>query len=58
MYHFKSVLLNYIVAYKEVSSLNMLGFLIVLRVVREIDHTLIIIIERRYKRVVVVVSLP
>ena len=36
----------------------MLGFLVVLRVVRKVNRTLIVAIERRDKRVVVVVSLP
>ena len=36
----------------------MLGFLVVLSVVREVNRTLIVIIERRDKRVVVIVSLP
>ena len=59
MYHFKSIFLNYVVSNKEVSSLDMLSFLVVLRVVREIDRALIVAIERRYKRIVViVVSLP
>jgi hypothetical protein len=31
--YFKLILLNYIVPYKEVLSLNILGFLVVLRVV-------------------------
>ena len=55
MYHFKPILLNHIVSYKEVSSLNMLGFLVVLRIVQKVDHTFIITIERRDKRVVVVI---
>ena len=58
MYYFKSIFLNYVVSNEEVSSLDMLSFLVVLRIVREIDCTLIVAIERRYKRVVVVVSLP
>ena len=59
MYHFETISLNHVVSYEEVSSLDMLGFLVVLRVVREVDRTLIVAIERRDKRVVVVVvSLP
>jgi hypothetical protein len=58
MYYFKSIFLNYVVLNKEVSSLDMLSFLVVLYIVQEIDRTLIIIIERRYKRVIVVISLP
>ena len=58
MYHFKSIFLNYIVSNEEVLSLNILSFLVVLRVVQEINCALIVAIERRYKRVVVVVSLP
>ena len=57
MYHFKLILLNYVVSYKEVLSLNMLGFLVVLYIVQKVDRTLIIIVERRDKRVVIVVSL-
>ena len=49
--------MNHIVSYEEVSSLDMLGFLVVFRVVREINRTLIVVIEYRNKRVVVV-SLP
>ena len=58
MYYFKSIFLNYVVSNEEVSSLDMLSFLVVLYVIREIDRALIIAIERRYKRVVIVVSLP
>ena len=58
MYHFKTISLNHVVSYEEVSSLDMLGFLVVLRVVRKVNRTLIVIVERRDKRVVVVVSLP
>ena len=59
MYHFKTISLNYVVLYEEVLSLDMLGFLVVFRVVQEVDRTLIVAIERRDKRVViVVVSLP
>jgi hypothetical protein len=36
----------------------MLGFLVVLRVVQKVDRTLIIVVERRDKRVIVIVSLP
>jgi hypothetical protein len=56
MYYFKSTLLNYVVSYKEVSSLNILSFLVVFYIVRKVNYTLIIVIERRDKRVVV--SLP
>ena len=55
MYYFESTSLNYVVLYEEVSSLNMLGFLVVFRVVRKVDRTLIVIVECRDKRVVVVV---
>ena len=57
MYHFETISLNHVVSYEEVSSLDMLGFLVVLRVVRKVDRTFIVAIERRDKRVVVV-SLP
>ena len=57
MYYFESISLNHIITYKEVSSLDMLGFLVVLRVVREINRALIVVIERRDKGVVLV-SLP
>ena len=36
----------------------MLGFLVVLRVIQKVDRTLIVAVERRDKRVIVVVSLP
>jgi hypothetical protein len=58
MYHFETISLNHVVLYEEVSSLDMLGFLVVLRVVRKVDRTFIVTIERRSKRVIVVVSLP
>jgi len=34
MYHFKLTSLNYVVSYEEVSSLDILGFLVVFRVVQ------------------------
>jgi len=58
MYYFKLTSLNHVVLYEEVSSLDMLGFLVVFRVVQQVDYTFIIIIERRDIGVVVVVSLP
>jgi hypothetical protein len=58
MYHFKSISLSYIVSYEEVLSLDMLGFLVVLYIIQKVDRTLIITVERRDKRVIVVVSLP
>ena len=57
MYYFKTISLNYIISYEEVSSLDMLGFLVVLYVIQKVDYTFIVVIERRDKRVVVV-SLP
>ena len=57
MYHFETISLNHVVSYEEVSSLDMLGFLVVLRVVRKVNYTFIVVIERRDKRVVVI-SLP
>jgi hypothetical protein len=54
MYHFESTSLNHVVSYEEVSSLDMLGFLVVFRVVRKVDRTFIVAIERRDKRIVVV----
>ena len=57
MYYFKSISLNYVVLYEEISSLDILRFLVVFRVVQKVDRTFIVIIERRDKRVVVV-SLP
>ena len=58
MYHFETISLNHVVSYEEVSSLDMLGFLVVLRVVRKVDRTLIVAVERRDKRGIVIVSLP
>jgi len=58
MYHFKLISLNYVVSYKEVLSLNILGFLVVLRVIQKVDYTLIVTVKRRDKGVIVVVSLP
>jgi hypothetical protein len=57
MYHFETISLNHVVSYEEVSSLDMLGFLVVLRIVQKVDCTFIVAIERRDKGVVVV-SLP
>jgi len=54
MYHFKLTLLNHVVSYEEVLSLDMLGFLVVFCVVQKVDRTLIVIVERRNKRVVIV----
>jgi len=54
MYHFKSTLLNHVILYKEVSSLDMLGFLVVFRIIQQIDCALIVVIERRDKRVNIV----
>jgi len=54
MYYFKLTSLNHIVLYKEVLSLNMLGFLVVFYVVRKVDRTLIVIVECRDKRVVII----
>ena len=54
MYHFELTSLNHIVLYKEVLSLDMLGFLVVFRIIQKVDHTLIVIVERRDKRVVII----
>jgi hypothetical protein len=54
IYHFELILLNYVVSYEEVLSLDMLRFLVVFCVIRKVNCTLIIIVERRDKRVVVV----
>ena len=58
MYHFKSILLNHVVLYKEVLSLNMLCFLVVFCVVQKVNYTLIVVVESRNKRVAIIVSLP
>jgi len=58
MYYFKLTSLNHVVSYEEILSLDMLGFLVVFRVVRKVDYTLIVTVEGRDKRVVVIVSLP
>ena len=36
----------------------MLGFLVVFCIIQKVNYTLIVVVERRDKRVVVVVSLP
>jgi len=57
MYHLELIFLNHVVPYEEVSNLDMLGFLVVLYVVQQVNCALIVAIERRDKGVVVV-SLP
>jgi len=49
-----TISLNHVVSYKEVSSLNMLSFLIVFCVVQKVNYTLIVIVECRDKRVVII----
>jgi hypothetical protein len=54
MHYFKSFALHYVVAYKQISSLDMLGFLVMFGVVGQINCSLVVAIERRNERIGVI----
>ena len=59
MHYFESLTLYYIVTYKQVPNFDILGFLVILRIVGKVDSTLIVVVECRDERIIVVVmSLP
>ena len=59
IHYFESLVLNYVVTYKQVLNFDILSFLVILRIVGKVDGTLIIVVEYRDERIIVViVSLP
>jgi hypothetical protein len=54
MHYCKSFALYYVIAYKQILSLDMLGFLVMFGVVEEINYAFVVAVERKDKRISVI----